>query len=328
MSTTPYADAAPLYQLKGWSPVPLPPGQKDPPPTGWTGYAAPFVSGADVHEWASNGKAVANIGLRLPQTVLGLDLDNYDGKPGLDTMLDACKRLGALPASPRSTSRHDDPVSGIRFYRVPAGRCWADVLGPGVEIIHYGHRYAVAAPSVHPEGRPYAWYAPDGTLMAEPPAVDALPVLPAGWVADLDRGDIADRGGKAKLRTADVQAWLDDLPDGLSPCGYMTRLIGELGDGLKGSASRHDLVRGYIGKMVRGGDQGHHGTLTAVDTAEQLFRAERALSDPHEVDRMVSGAVAMCVKTPTSSLDKGCCTPEATEMPPAPEPQLLRQMTQ
>lgn len=145
MSATPYADAAADYKRRGWSPVPLPPGCKKPPPTDWTGYAAPYASGADVHDWASNSHATGNIGLRMPETVLGLDPDAYDGKPGLETMLAAVDRLGPLPPSPRSSSRPDDPVSGIRFYRVPARRRWADVLGPGVEIIHYGHRYAVAA---------------------------------------------------------------------------------------------------------------------------------------------------------------------------------------
>ncbi len=319
MSATPYADAAVDYHSRGWSPVPLPPGCKKPPPTGWTGYAAPYVSGADVHEWASNGYATANIGLRMPETVLGLDLDAYDGKPGLETMLAATDRLGPLPPSPRSSSRPDDPVSGIRFYRVPPRRRWADVLGPGVEVIHYGHRYACVAPSLHPEGRDYAWYAPGNTVI-DSPAVDELPDLPAAWVADLDRGDIATRAEKADVLDADVATWLGELPTG-DPCRYVSRLLVEAEGGLEVAASRHDTVRGYIGKMVRAGEQGHRGAVSGLNTLEAIWRTSLGRGkprepDPGEWDRMVTGAVALVVKDPTSVFDKGCCPAE----PPAPSP--------
>src|SRR5215208_5521093 len=141
--SAPFADTAHAYRSAGWAPIPLPVRGKFPPPTGWTGYAGAYPSGADVQAWADNGHGAGNIGLRLGDTVLGLDVDNYGDKPGEMTMLDAVDRLGPLPQAPRSTSRPDDSISGIRFYRIPAGRRWADVLGPGVEVIHHGHRYAV-----------------------------------------------------------------------------------------------------------------------------------------------------------------------------------------
>ena len=181
-TSAPYADAAPTYQRRGWGPIPLRAGTKAPPPAGWTGYGAPYPSGADVTEWASNGDGGGNIALRLPESVIGLDVDAYGGKPGAETLAEAEARLGPLPATKVSTSRGDG-VSGIRVFRVPAGRCWADVLGPGVEVIHHGHRYAVVAPSVHPEGRPYRWVA-DGRQV-DGPAVDDLPELPTAWVAEL-----------------------------------------------------------------------------------------------------------------------------------------------
>jgi hypothetical protein len=140
-----------------------------------------------------------NIALRLPEDVIGIDLDLY-----LDPSKDhpAIERLaawealvgplGPLPESPRATSR-DDGVSGIRLYRVPAG--WkaagilpaapvcqghplpggrearpGDLVSPG-EVIQHHHRYLVAPPSVHPSGRRYRWH--DGNL----PAVSGLPLL-------------------------------------------------------------------------------------------------------------------------------------------------------
>ena len=273
MSATPYADAGHAYQRKGWSPVPLPPSAKSPPPTGWTGYGAPLTSGADVAEWASNGHARGNIGLRTPETVLGLDVDAYGGKPGLATMLAAVERLGNLPPTVRSSSRAGDPVSGIRFYTVPPGRCWADVIGPGAELVHHGHRYAVAAPSVHPNGGEYRWYDATGAPMQLPPAVAGLPELPPSWVADLDRGAVADRAGKADVTGDDVRTFLAAMPDG-EPCAYVARLVEEADAALSVAASRHDAVRGSVGRLVRAGEQGPTGLLPASTPA-------KACSSPH-----------------------------------------------
>ena len=111
-----------MYRQVGWSPVPLPPGRKHPPPVGWTGYAAPVASGADVQAWIDGGKASCNVGLRLPDGVLGLDVDAYDGKPGEGTMLAAINRLGTLPRIVRSTSRGAEDLSGIRFFRGATGQ--------------------------------------------------------------------------------------------------------------------------------------------------------------------------------------------------------------
>jgi hypothetical protein len=110
-------------------------------------------------------------------------VQRLDGKPGAETLAAAIARLGPLPETPVSTSR-DDKVSGIRFYRVPPGRCWDILLGPGVEVIQHGHRYAIAAPSVHPEGRVYRWLAAEQTRQVPGPAVDELPDLPSAWVAE------------------------------------------------------------------------------------------------------------------------------------------------
>jgi hypothetical protein len=321
---TPYADAAPGYQIAGWSPLPIPYGEKAPPPAAWTGYGAPMASFADVTDWAANGYAAYNVAVRMPETALGVDVDAYGNKPAMDTMLKAIGRLGALPRTFISTSR-DDGVSGIRYYRVPAGRCWANVLGAGVEIVSHHARYAVVAPSLHPEGMIYRWLGPDGKPFAGTPALDDLPELPAAWIDDLDRGEVADRPGKANLADADVIAWLGALHTG-DPCRYMTRLLQEATELLGDAASRHDDVLRYVGKIVRGGDQGHLGATTTLDTLQGIWldslkHGKARTPTRHEWSRMVVGAVALSVRTPTLEADKGCCaeSPEATVMqPPAP----------
>ncbi len=96
-----------------------------------------------------------NIALRLPDGVVGIDVDHYGDKTGGDTIAEHENRWGRLPAAPLTTSRADG-LSGIRLYRVPPGTRLVGEL-PDVEIIQPHHRYAIVSPSVHPEGRAYRW---------------------------------------------------------------------------------------------------------------------------------------------------------------------------
>ena len=171
-----YGPAAPVYRTHGWEGVlHLPAGQKWPPPPGWTGRDAPYPNAATVARWCSNFPS-GNLGLRLPETVLGVDVDAHKGG-SLEPLVAAC---GELPRTWWSTSRTDG--SGIFFFAVPAGVRWQESrAGHSIELIHRGHRYAVVWPSIHPEGRPYKWVDPDGVVTDEVPRVDALPRLPASW---------------------------------------------------------------------------------------------------------------------------------------------------
>lgn len=146
--------------------------------------------------WANPG---GNIALRLPEGVIGIDLDLYPDSskdhPAVERLAawDALvSKFGPLPESPRATSR-DDGISGIHLYRVPAGWKAAGILpaapvcqghplpggrdarpgdpvSPG-EVIQHRHRYLVAPPSLHPSGCRYRWHG--GSL----PAVSDLPLL-------------------------------------------------------------------------------------------------------------------------------------------------------
>lgn len=298
----PFKDHAYDLLAKGYSPFPLKKGKKFPPPVGYTGYSGKFVDAADIDQWLERHKwQTGNIGVRLPQDVIGIDVDMYDGKQGRETIEEAQRRLGPLPVSPVITSREDG--SGIRLFRVPAGRCWADEVGPGVEVLHWGHRYAVAPPSIHPDtGKPYT-----GQLLP----VGDLPEFPPTWVEDLDRGDAAERPGKADLREGEIFEFLQKLPDG-DPCQCVDRVLLEAEQALSArEGSRHGIGLREVGRLIRVGDQGHRGVRAALDTLESLWLDAMGSDRPTEVGnewaRMVTGAVALAAGNPTLKKDKGCC---------------------
>jgi len=180
-----YGAAAPLYLAAGWVGVlPLPYGRKTPPPDGFTGRHGVDPTLVEVRAWVRRFPG-GNVALRLPPQVVGLDLDLYkpDGAASYAALVD---ELGPLPATWRSSARDDQ--SGIRLFRAPAGVRWAEGrAGPGIELIHHSHRYAVVWPSRHPDGGTYQWWHPAGRLALRPPHVDELPALPPAWCQRLSQ---------------------------------------------------------------------------------------------------------------------------------------------
>lgn len=184
--TQPYGSTALAYLENGFAPLPLPPGKKTPPPEGFTGADGRWPAQRWVEVQVSRSP-MANIGLRLPKRVVGLDIDQHpaEGKFGGDTLALLEARLGPLPATWRSSGRPVDPISGIRLFRLPDGVDEASLADPGehIETIRYGHRYMVANPSIHPiTGQPYRWYAPGPGMRL---SIAGLPELPGSWVAHL-----------------------------------------------------------------------------------------------------------------------------------------------
>ncbi|GAB3434749.1 hypothetical protein GCM10027517_03150 [Phycicoccus ginsengisoli] len=183
----PFERAAEHYRDAGMGPVSLPRKAKSEPVAGWTGEKHRGVyadTDADLRYLAAQ-RPKGNVGLRLPEDLVGIDVDVRDGGDQTVAFLEI--DLGGLPPTLHSTSRDDG--SRIAFYRVPAGLRWKDV-GTGVQTVWWGHRYAVVWPSVHPDtGREYHWYDADGDELPGAPqdgwasAAD----LPAGWVDELTK---------------------------------------------------------------------------------------------------------------------------------------------
>lgn len=162
-SGQPFKQYAMEYARRGWIPLPLPPGEKSPPPSGTTGHH-PTPTLEQIENWVADEADRANIGLRMPDGVIGIDIDAYSGKLGGRSFGELVDAWGTLPDTWTLSARADG-LSGIRFYRVPAGRHWPGELAPDIQVIQYRHRYAVAYPSVHPKlKKMYRWYPPGAPI--------------------------------------------------------------------------------------------------------------------------------------------------------------------
>lgn len=187
--THPYAQAARGYRASGWQGTLPIVGKQDGLPTGYTGRHGAWPDDHQVDRWV-DARGADNICLRLPPDVIGIDVDAYSGRRGLQTIDWITEQSGVeLPGTWTSSSREDG--SGIRFFRVPPDVSWVSDLGhdSGVEIIRFAHRYAVVWPSMHPQTEArYTWRTPEGRVVDRIPHVDELERLPVEWVTALTRG--------------------------------------------------------------------------------------------------------------------------------------------
>lgn len=309
MTAGPYSRAAWLYWAAGWRGViPLPAGAKWPPPSGFTGWAGVEPSGADVQAWCDGPEGAGNIALRLPRGTYGLDVDAYGGKHGGEALAAAEGVLGPLPTTWRVSSRHDG-VSGIRLFRaeLAPGRRWKDEPGghgQGIEAIHFGHRYAVAWPSVHPDtGCEYCW-TPD-----EVPRLDDLPEMPAAWIEALSEpGEVATGEAASHADTLDA---IEAMPAG-EACARMreatARAMTRLREAVDGAAL-HPAGRDATHEIVALGWEGHGGARRALSDHYSAFIGVRVgrggdqRAAEREWWRMVRGAVG---KLPAGLARESC----------------------
>jgi P4 family phage/plasmid primase-like protien len=308
-----YTRGARLYREAGWtSPVPAWARGDKRPIAGFTGWNGPDPTDAQIEEWGTH-RAGVNLLLRMNQGYVGLDADDYDGKTGGQTLAEIEKRTGVLlPPTWRSTSRLDDPVSGIYLYRVSDGfRSIGEVkfadLGIGhVEVIQRHHRTACAWPSVHPKtGNLYRWFRPDGSLAPEGvvPPWDEIPML-APEHEDLLRMEKANplrarrnrgRGehDDEELPVYDIVGALTASPPSAKVAERMTRALFDIREG----TNRHDDTRGHTMALLRYGSSGEPGVDFAVRELGKAFVAEvgphrdgGANEAHHEFQRLITGA--------------------------------------
>lgn len=270
--SNPYAEAYAAYWDAGWRGIlPLPYKRKTFPPTGYTGHDGIDPSFADCHAWSEAGPR--NICLRMPPTVVGIDVDHYGDKRGGDTLADLVQRHGPLPATWMSTSR-DDGISGIRLYRVPAGTRLVTKL-PGIEFVQHHHRYAVAWPSIHPDaGRVYQWIDErTAQTHAGVPSLTDIPDLPQPWVDGLTAGS-GEASAKADIGDDEAVAILAAMPRG-EPCVHVLQAAGKA----MGGGDRHDSYNEAVLAVVGAGRRGCTGALNAIQRLRASFVAEVTAPD-------------------------------------------------
>lgn len=165
------------YALAGWRVFPL--SGKVPAIRGGRGVLDATADAAQVADWWGGRYAGCNIGGRVPEAMIVIDIDPRHG--GADSVAALEDSYGPLPATLTTLSGRGDGGRHL-FFRRPGGKLSAKRLGAGVDL-KTSSGYVVLPPSIHPDtGKPYERIehpvaAPPGWLCAllRPGAVTAAP---------------------------------------------------------------------------------------------------------------------------------------------------------
>lgn len=322
-----FADSVADYAQAGWPCiVPVPVADKFPPPVGFTGEHGRGTDPLQLVAWAGT-HADWSIAIRMPDGVIGVDVDHYEKgkvhKRGNDSLLELEQRWGKLPATWSSTARGDQTPgpSRIMFFRCPPGR-YATKLGDSIEIIQRHHRYAVVGPSWHHDvNAPYRWYDPAGQPADSVPKPIELPELPEAWIAGLREG--ASETGPAAADIGSGQSFLhllmrDERPECADVASARRQGLTELAAAESGS--RHDTATGRVHHLVMLGAAGHPGAACALlelRSLWELLTASEGRED--EYDRMMltsarKGVTVVGVRP----VDRDPCLLSAGELWPTP----------
>lgn len=287
------------YVARGFETTfPLPPNAKFAPPREVTGNFVPPSAEAIEQLW-NKAPSNANIGLRMPDGVIALDVDNSDTKHGASHLRQLEAQLGSLNLSgiPRSTKRGPNNPAGHYLFRVPKGKKWEGKACTNVEILQHTHRYSVTAPSVV-DGQEYKWYI--GTQeIAEPPHIKDLPELPQKWQNYLIKGsaryvkmDNKQPANEEGYRQAIIwlqQYFLEEY-DHLTMSRELDLLTDptEIAPALHESS--HDTMTSLVYQVFQLGFEGHVGALTALQRVQAEFVA--AATNPAKGDGQRTDAQA------------------------------------
>lgn len=105
-----------------------------------------------IAKWWGGKYVGANIGVRVPQSMIVLDIDPRSG--GIESLAALEARFGNLPETLTTISGRGDGGKHL-FYRRPPGMLSGRRLGRGIDL-KTSSGYTVGAPSIHPDSRkPY-----------------------------------------------------------------------------------------------------------------------------------------------------------------------------
>lgn len=320
----PFPRSAGRYFAADYAPFPLPAGQKQAPPKGFTGNNGKRATITQIKRWLvsskyENGNIAMWFGTEILRDgrwyqLIGIDVDQYDDKTGGEQLKQLETRLVCLPETWTSGARIDG-VSGIRWFLAPAEIKFHNKADTNIEIIQRHHRYALVWPSVHPNGGTYWWYppglAPDaagrsGSRAWTPdhdlPVLVDLPVLPAEWVIYLTKGP-ADHHHVIDYETpvSDLVQWADDeFNSGAAGdlCWNLASAISTWKRRIDDDESSHDKITDALWMIHQLAAEGHTGwkdASTQIETYwrdDVLKRGKRSSSEADaEIFRSVTGAL-------------------------------------
>lgn len=163
----------------GWSLFSLPRGQKFPPPKGWTGKNSEVSDEMIEKEKDKLTAGGTNVGIRLSEDVVGIDLDDSQTPSGAS--------VRAIAGQTHRVSSTDGVERFTAFYRLPEGLTSDDLMNvPGVDLITHAHRYTVLG--IHPSGREYKIFNPQGERVEVLPPIEALEYIPEEIIRIMRRG--------------------------------------------------------------------------------------------------------------------------------------------
>lgn len=301
----------------GWEVIPVVPGGKAPTSsaTGHTGHAGVAATDDEFEQWCASDwsddfpECAANIGLRLPDDVIVIDVDNMRGKMG-GTYLEVLeKRLGKLPPTYKVTRYSPDDPHGHLYFRVPPARRWKSSIRVkrdgkyvsfDIDIRSRGVSY-VLAPGSSVGATTYVGYdqrtgmpaydvAPDSELIAD---------LSEKWVEFLSRGGAADHAGTTPDMSASLAEWLELVRPG-PPSSSVAAVVSGFRESMETGGSAHELMVPITAKLVSMATQAEPGVATAIDMIREEFvltlpshrgRGWTERQSANEFDRALLGAI-------------------------------------
>ena len=155
--------------------------------------------------WAGTYKG-ANIGARVPESVMVVDVDPRSG--GAESLAALVAEHGPLPETLTVESGRGDGGTH-RYYRAPDARVTSRHLGDGIDL-KTSAGYCVVPPSIHPDtGKPYRWLV-EAPIAAPPEWLLELVVprpKPVPVAADRPRSGLSVVGGGIADRYAAGETW-------------------------------------------------------------------------------------------------------------------------
>jgi P4 family phage/plasmid primase-like protien len=274
---SPFHLAAVDYLEAGYLPIPIPVGQKYPPPQGTPNEVVVdreqvdrWLAGEYVHSGESKvDSRPKNIGSIVPDGVVVLDID---GEPGIETLTELEAQYGELPDT--WLAYRGDPERYHLWFTCPKELVWPGKLGAGLDIIYRHYRYVVLPPSIHPDGSNYRWSNTSGDRFDTFfPAIVDLPKLPRQWL------DAANGAGyKHRERaTVDSRLWLTEHGKG-KMCPEISRVLSRHQRLLRKAADPgglHDELNNGVWAITAEIQNGHRGGKDALDRFKETFFTQR-----------------------------------------------------